>query len=145
MESSVKESLEEWAKSLVGRDWEIFWNDEEENSDQKNEAASVNNDPDKQSHEKDDDNKDPGSDNDSVGSIIDDWYAGYIVSLNPNPADAEGKVTFKVRFVGDEEIYDMALEPSKVRPSARGWINRARLSATAVRAAADVPVSGSRS
>ena len=63
-------------------------------------------------------------DDESEGSVIDDWYAGHVLSL-VEPENG-GKISFKVRFVGDEELYDMELDPSKVRPSARGWIKRTK-------------------
>lgn len=64
-----------------------------------------------------------GDESESEGSIIDDWYAGRVLSFS---SDTENTFTFKVHFVGDEEIYEMVLDPSKVRPSARGWIKRTK-------------------
>ena len=189
---------QEWARSLVGRDWEIFWNDSEENEDKTDEkkqdamnqvqvdeshaidekkpdvmkvtdekhdeknqdamnqvqvdeshavdekkpdAMKVTDEKhDEQNQDemnqvkmddshavdekKQDDmevDKDDDDDDNSEGSVIDDWYAGNVLSLESQDGD---KFSFKVRFVGDETIYDMVLDPSKIRPSASGWIKR---------------------
>lgn len=136
------EKLQDWAESLVGRDWEIYWNDDEDN-DAKDEAETapmdvttstttthapeVSTTPDTSADKMvvdKDENDIPASkddDDESEGSIIDDWYAGRILKVTRQES---GVLMFKVLFVGDEEIYDMELEPAKVRPSARGWIKR---------------------
>jgi hypothetical protein len=174
----------DWARSLVGRDWEIWWNDEEENKDETEEvnvqrpsmndatittkittatteigpirgtdhhhqgdviqesgpipmvvdrqnsgqrssspvAPEKSTNPDAQP--KDDDkngknNQDGEVQSDSEGSIIDDWYAGRVLKMTQQ---ADNVFMFKILFVGDDEIYEMELIPSKVRPSSRGWI-----------------------
>ena len=135
----VSESIHDgdWAKSLVGRDWEIFWSEEEDNENaaatDKKVYDSSQIEPKKSSIEENDNSnsnkqseggKESDGDSNSVGSIIDDWYAGRVVSAEVD-SDA-GKYLFKIRFVGDAEIYEMSLDPSKVRPSARGWIKRTK-------------------
>ncbi len=96
--------MKEWAESLVCRDWEIYWNSDEENADEPTKRKDKN-----------------GKDDDSQGSFIDDWYAGRVLEAT---VQEDGTVVVKVLFVGDEQIYEMELSPSKVRPSARGWIKR---------------------
>lgn len=59
-----------------------------------------------------------GSESNDDASVIDDWYAGRILSLE----DTGESIIFKIVFVGDEQIYEMALDPTKVRPSAIAWI-----------------------
>lgn len=94
-------SMAEWAESLVGRDWEIYWNSDDD-ADQLSEH---------QDYEEDN----------SQGSFIDDWYAGRVLEAI---VKENGTVVVRVLFVGDEQIYEMELSPAKVRPSARGWIKR---------------------
>jgi hypothetical protein len=118
---------QQWAKSLVGRDWEIYWNDEEDKEDSPAKQVDTISSMEICTEEKENvdtknDNEDEDEDSEQ-GSIIDDWYAGKVLSLEPQDGD---KLSFKVHFVGDEEIYDMDLEPKKVRPSARGWIKRTK-------------------
>ena len=59
----------------------------------------------------------------------DDWYAGSIQSFVTFEADKNGneiksRPVFRVLFVGDEEIYEMCVEPTILRPCARTWIKR---------------------
>eukprot|EP00980_Cylindrotheca_fusiformis_P009230 scaffold2012_cov193-Cylindrotheca_fusiformis.AAC.2 len=61
-------------------------------------------------------------DSEGEGSVIDDWYAGRVLSFR---RDGD-KFYFKIHFVGDENIYEMVLTQSKVRPSASGWIKRTK-------------------
>jgi hypothetical protein len=168
-----------WAQSLVGRDWEIWWNDEEENDvkekndkhddvgavaknatieasasedDKRNEtfspmdidtAATVISEgsasPAKPStdvlvreevkEDKKESRPDDEIDSDGEGSIIDDWYAGRVLSFRQEGASFR----FKILFVGDENIYEMVLGQSKVRPSASGWIVSRRISVVVAR------------
>jgi hypothetical protein len=168
-----------WAQSLVGRDWEIWWNDEEENDvketndnhedvgavaknttmeapasedDKRNgtispmdldtattvssEGSAAPAEPstdgreevkeDKKESQSDDENE---SDSDGEGSIIDDWYAGRVLSFRQKGSTFQ----FKILFVGDENIYEMVLGQSKVRPSASGWIVSRRISVAVAR------------
>ena len=74
-------------------------------------------------------------DDDDEGSVIDDWYDGHVIKVerierNGDDDDENGtggiesQYVFHVHFVGDETIYQISLIPSKVRPSARGWVQR---------------------
>ena len=125
MESTTSTTTKEWAESLVGRDWEIYWNDDEDNDERESTAPAMAVDKPAESesykNELSPGDAEGNNDESSQGSIIDDWYAGRILSAAPN---ANGSVQFRVLFVGDEQIYEMELSPSKVRPSARGWIKR---------------------
>jgi hypothetical protein len=166
-----------WAQSLVGRDWEIWWNDEEENDvkekndkhenvgavaknatieatasedDKRNEtfspmdidttttvvsegsAAPAKTSTDVREEVKEDKKEsqsDDEIDSDGEGSIIDDWYAGRVLSFRQEGATFQ----FKILFVGDENIYEMVLGQSKVRPSASGWIVSRRISVAVAR------------
>ena len=62
-------------------------------------------------------------DSSAEGSIIDDWYAGHVIGVGPQEHEP---FMFQISFVGDEQVYEMALVPSKVRPSASGWIKRTK-------------------
>jgi hypothetical protein len=138
-----------WAHSLVGQDWEIFWSEGDDGEAASGQGETSTEDANDQpftdaisppeSTKKDqtsddmnveDKNKSPGqgdedrkSDDTSEGSIIDDWYAGHIKLCTPQH---DGAFSFQVKFVGDDTDYDVLLDPSKVRPSARGWIKRAK-------------------
>jgi hypothetical protein len=137
-----------WAYSLVGQDWEIFWSEGDDGDAANGQGETITDANDQpstdaisppQSPKKDqtsdamnleDENKSPGqgaedqkSDDASEGSIIDDWYAGHIKFCTP---EKDGAFSFQVKFVGDDADYDVVLDPSKVRPSARGWIKRAK-------------------
>ena len=74
---------------------------------------------------KDEGEKDANS-SDDEGSIIDDWYDGNVLGIIDDETGPVGENgwKFKVVFLGDEEIYEVYLEPRKVRPSARGWVQR---------------------
>jgi hypothetical protein len=95
--------IREWASSLVGREWELFWNDDNDNQEAKPGGKSA------------DDNEG------NAVNVIDDWYDGCILSVDVKD---DGTVLGRAVFVGDETEYEMELVPSKVRPSARGWIKR---------------------
>jgi hypothetical protein len=137
-----------WAYSLVGRDWEIFWSEGDDGdaaSEQGETSSDANDQPStdaislaespkedetSDSMNVEDEKKSPGqgdedqkSDDASEGSIIDDWYAGHIKLCTPQK---DGAFSFQVKFVGDDTDYDVVIDPSKVRPSARGWIKRAK-------------------
>ena len=196
----------EWANSLVGRDWEIYWNDQEENDGKDNNSSSPTNEEkaskddsggdgdeqvvaetktqsditfddtsttdnknnlvegpipmdvdndleqgttkvvanvggdslesnsgakviveeNQQKEEKESDDDDDDDDDESVGSVINDWYAGRVVSVSQQSNSEGSTFTFKVIFIGEEETYEMTLDPSKVRPSAWGWIKRTK-------------------
>jgi len=176
-----------WAKNLVGKDWEIFWQEDEdgtEDDDQAMEMAvprtataatttttasgqgtaeekkeintvesvdvemKINDDNEQrndvqnnadskleiepkqnnQSMEVTNEQKENnnGDDDESQGSIIDDWYDGNVLGIIDDESGPIGENgwKFKILFLGDEEIYEVFLEPNKVRPSARGWLQR---------------------
>lgn len=137
-----------WAESLVGRDWEIWWSEDREGSTGENDngKSSQGRDIDKADdaameidgtmaggdlfpstvkdsiNEIDEDvaeDSEEENESESEGSIIDDWYAGRILSYEQV---GDQSFVFKTLFVGDEQIYDIVLDPQKVRPSAIGWI-----------------------
>ncbi|CAJ1888328.1 unnamed protein product [Cylindrotheca closterium] len=142
-----------WAENLVGRDWEIWWSDNEEgtsgdNNDDGNQDQPSGMDVDNNDSVLDDtmtgrdlvsstvmasldnttddpvdrnENNDE-SESEGEGSVIDDWYAGRILSFEQSGQS----FIFKVIFVGDEEEYEMALDSTKVRPSAIAWIKRTK-------------------
>ena len=181
----------EWALNLVGKDWEIYWQEDEE--DDKNEdddetdtndkeqerqqetTTSTSSSPtttasgqetaeeekkkkecspanavemeievpsnesmsiegDKEEKEKliesKEKKKEKNDDDASQGSIIDDWYDGHILGIiddtttttTSSPRDNGWK--FRVNFVGDEQTYNICIVPGKIRPSARGWVQR---------------------
>jgi hypothetical protein len=91
-----------------------------ESKEKKKEEADTNNSVEKE--------KDDEDDNESEGSIIDDWYDGHVLGVidttttTSSPGDNGWK--FRVNFVGDEEIYNICIVPGKIRPSARGWVQR---------------------
>ncbi|KAL3920413.1 MAG: hypothetical protein SGILL_003277, partial [Bacillariaceae sp.] len=193
-----------WAQSLVGRDWEIYWVDEEDNADadadinnyngtamdiatsveassgdcgdgsSRPDAPSEQQQPPEQQqaqispemmwrninsaasitgqesveeerletstadnmHVGDGESAKPepikmedeeDSDNDEEGSVIDDWYDGHVLgveTVSPQGPDESASYNFRIRFVGEDTIYNVSLTPSKVRPSARGWVQR---------------------
>ena len=95
-------NLQEWATSLIGRDWEIYWKPENPAEDQQNE-----------NEDEDEDMED-----------VEDWYDGHIVDIDYRKED--GNFSFRVTFVGDDTVYKMVLEPTWVRPAARAWITRSK-------------------
>ncbi|KAG7363444.1 transcription factor S-II TFIIS [Nitzschia inconspicua] len=204
------ESYHAWAQSLVGRDWEIFWVEEEDNDGQTETAATIHSEEslqlnpvfpasgllpegqvvvgmngnvqkdifstaagqetaeerrvhlfeleassgisthafksngtldgdfgapqarehktefDKDVEPNQDEIKDDGE-GDEEGSIIDDWYDGRILAVertSPRGGAIESSYLFHIHFVGDETIYKLCLVPNKVRPSAKGWVQR---------------------
>lgn len=140
--TSTTTATKEWGESLVGRDWEIYWSEAKEVGTQVESSASHENametddgeeglkpktnkvDDNNNNNKGDDDDEndnDDDEDDDDEGSIIDDWYAGKVLSMN---VTRNGEMTFRILFVGDDQVYTMELGPSKVRPSARGWIKR---------------------
>ena len=204
----VKEHSD-WAKAIVGRDWEIFWNDEEEEEEEERPEHHSNNQ--KQSAQetmlvepRDADRPEGSRDVESNNSVPGDvrvsesehvtpegstskkkekrrgnqsastgpmeteetssatqqqqdetsdaemsdssdeeaeyeegWYMGHIQEYLGN--DDQGMATFRIRFVGDEENYEMPLRPEHVRPCNQRWIIRslALLRATNLEAALD--------
>ena len=119
----------EWARSLVGRDWEIFWSEgvdqglESSPSDSNEATYHFDHDSNSDNAMNIEEEKKTTQDDDCDGSFVDDWYAGHVKSLDQQDSET---FSFKVRFVGDDKLYDMDLEPSKVRPSAIGWIKRTK-------------------
>lgn len=182
-----------WARNLVGKDWEVFWQEEEDGNEEepegpkiepvsvtmttasgqetaeeeKKETKNTNGIVDTEMTVDDDNNvqvegssaddKDTsignsketaqpneneemtdaeekkkegdanGNDEDaSEGSVIDDWYDGHVLGIVNETAGPIGKNGWKFRidFLGDEETYEVFLLPDKVRPSARGWLQR---------------------
>ena len=135
---------EEWARNLVGREWEIFWdsgNDEipdekallkEEiiSSEYSGKSTVVESIESQQAIETNGITIVANSEK-IKGEKIEhedepepsDWYDGIIVSAEKC---YDGKFLFAVKFVGDEQDYHMVLERELVRPSARAWIQRTR-------------------
>jgi hypothetical protein len=91
----------EWMNSLVGRQWEIFW-----------QPPAAHHSP------------ESGDDYDvSDDELIADWYAGKVTRATI----AGSRITYWVKFVGEEDKeLPMHLTPSLVRPCARAWIRRSR-------------------
>lgn len=130
---------EEWARSLIERDWEIFWDsDGGDLTHDKATAASITNevisDIPSSSVQGDieraaaqqrtvatSDDDDENEENEAEPS---DWYDGFIISAKKC---VEGQFLFFIKFVGDDQIYDMTLKRELVRPSARAWIRRTRV------------------
>lgn len=120
-------SLEAWAKSLVGRDWEIYWEnnhtslDESAESENKRMLESVSegaeNEEEAESAFTRESNKEEDTDEE-------DWYDGHVEEIESRKDD--GSYSFRVRFVGDDTLYNMVLVPRIVRPSARAWIKRSK-------------------
>eukprot|EP00546_Thalassionema_frauenfeldii_P020557 CAMPEP_0178903134 /NCGR_PEP_ID=MMETSP0786-20121207/4990_1 /TAXON_ID=186022 /ORGANISM="Thalassionema frauenfeldii, Strain CCMP 1798" /LENGTH=1932 /DNA_ID=CAMNT_0020574475 /DNA_START=167 /DNA_END=5965 /DNA_ORIENTATION=+ len=114
-----------WAESLVGRDWEIFWeNGDTDTSGSNNEIAveskeevgdltSVENSQVFEGKEEEEEEEED----------ISDWYDGRIINYN---LSAAGTLSFDIKFVGEDQTYTMELPPSSVRPSARAWLIRTK-------------------
>ena len=141
--SSPGATRDEWANSLVGRDWEIFWADDgccekkeclketiqvPIHDENENETATDENtgqehqlllQQEPQEQEKNGNEQDEESDHEDV----EDWYDGHVLDQT---STNDGNVAFRVRFVGDEAIYSMSLDPTRVRPSAKAWIKRTK-------------------
>mmetsp|Transcript_12615 Transcript_12615/g.30122 ORF Transcript_12615/g.30122 Transcript_12615/m.30122 type:complete len:2002 (-) Transcript_12615:73-6078(-) len=83
---------------------------------------NITDDPVEQEQDQENENENEESESEEEGSVIDDWYAGRILSFE----QAGESFVFKILFVGDEQVYEMALDPSKVRPSAIAWIKRTK-------------------
>eukprot|EP00536_Pseudo-nitzschia_multiseries_P009367 jgi/Psemu1/297229/fgenesh1_pm.260_\ len=146
-----------WAESLVGRDWEIFWREGEDGIEDSTGATTEEHDATPDSATGTAPGTTPMSGREATttaeaqqietiteaaaaatvsigdsdardGSVIDDWYDAHVLEIIDDTAAAmpigENGWKFRVRFVGDEETYDLCLVPGKVRPSARGWIKR---------------------
>jgi hypothetical protein len=93
-------TAQEWADSLVGRDWESFWNDDEDNDEEETApAASVASLAVEAAADFNQGESDDHDENGSHGSIIDDWYAGRVLAAT---IQGDGNVLVKVLFVGDE-------------------------------------------
>jgi hypothetical protein len=131
---------EEWARSLIGRDWEIFWDSGEEKAGDEKDQGSAAGIPAAESVVEVDPSDtqptasatrrsgvvaasgDEANKGDAIGSEEpSDWYDGRIVSAKKC---YDGRFLFFVTFVGDEQIYDMVLGRALVRPSARAWLRR---------------------
>jgi len=137
-------SLEEWAQSLVHRDWEFFWSHRDEctrlpcqQKQQQKEPPEVqldnylNNQTGEESFGKGVDDIETenrreceGGESSEEHEDVDDWYDGHVEGINARKEN--GKYSFQVTFVGDEKLYTMVLEPESVRPSARAWIKRSK-------------------
>jgi len=189
--SASKPKLEDaeyrkWARNLVGKDWEIFWKEDEDGNEDEAMGIEVKAEPaaaaaaedaadcttttasgqetaeekketkaggamDIEMNISDDNEQIEGSsvkveseadskqitevkkeetngadEDESQGSIIDDWYDGNILGIIDDETGPVGENGWKFRilFLGDETIYEVFLEPGKVRPSARGWVQR---------------------
>lgn len=145
-----RHSLEEWARSLVGREWEIFWSDDGCCQDDKREIQEQQLQQDPQLEQR---LPSPSTfvtaetpqvesnvamveagvavpvpvaatSDGAESEDVEDWYEGQIEAVESVKAD--GSFSFHVRFVGDENLYAMVLEPRKVRPSAQAWIKRSK-------------------
>ena len=127
---------EEWARSLIGRDWEIFWDSGDEKAQDKKDQGSADvqvqvDTSDTQATatvmgrsgvmaETGDANKEEDA---TTSEEPSDWYDGRIVSAEKRN---DGTFLFFITFVGDEQIYDMVLGRALVRPSARAWLRRTK-------------------
>eukprot|EP00557_Chaetoceros_sp_GSL56_P007588 CAMPEP_0176499518 /NCGR_PEP_ID=MMETSP0200_2-20121128/12972_1 /TAXON_ID=947934 /ORGANISM="Chaetoceros sp., Strain GSL56" /LENGTH=1648 /DNA_ID=CAMNT_0017897947 /DNA_START=217 /DNA_END=5163 /DNA_ORIENTATION=+ len=89
----------DWTASVIGKDVEIFWEDES-NID----AYMVGNLSQRNS------NKTSGH--------CSDWYDARIESIHATTG------LFRVTFLGDERHYEMPLKQEILRPSVRAWVNR---------------------
>ena len=117
-------SLEEWAQSLVHRDWEIFWSHRDEctrlpcqQKQQEKQPAEVqlenylNNEAGEELFSKV--VEDIEMEQCEVGESseeqedVDDWYDGHVEGINARKEN--GKYSFQVTFVGDEKLYTMVL------------------------------------
>jgi hypothetical protein len=134
---------DEWVKSLVGRDWEIFW---KQNS---SEVVSSNGEDDErkaaakiasaiagdgtapesaallpaetmETEEEEEHDDDEASDMDHEVEHVEDWYDATVLAFDHETS------RFRVSWIGEETVHLMALTPDLVRPSARAWIRRTR-------------------
>ncbi|VEU39421.1 unnamed protein product [Pseudo-nitzschia multistriata] len=68
------------------------------------------------------------TDADDEESVIDDWYDGRVLEIIDDTSTirtiGRNGWKFRVRFLGDEDVYEIFLVPGKVRPSARAWVQR---------------------
>ncbi|KAL7580934.1 hypothetical protein ACA910_005752 [Epithemia clementina (nom. ined.)] len=58
-----------------------------------------------------------------------DWYAGHIKTFlgyetNKDGREIQNRPVFQVLFVGDDELYEMCVQPDILRPCSRTWIKR---------------------
>lgn len=119
-------ALEAWAQSLVGRDWEIYWEnnhtsrDESVEGENKRMLESVSEGAESERAE----NEATREANEEEETDEEDWYDGHVEEIECKKDD--GPYSFRVRFVGDDTIYTMVLTPRIVRPSARAWIKRSK-------------------
>ena len=104
----------QWVQNLVGKECEIFWKQQTDDDDDAG-----------------DDHKMPGTTlntvaaakGDEMSESEADWYDAHIQSMDHQ----DGKSwVFKLQFAGEDRIYDMPLQPTIVRPSARAWIRRTK-------------------
>ena len=126
--SVVNEAFHVWAHSLVGKDWEIYWDDEgeEEDGDESESGRSVAKEKAcKGGGGKDDEKKDKddrGADAKGGEEEVSDWYDATVLSYRPK---SDPDAPFRIRFAGDDDtVYDMPLRRNVVRPSARAWCRR---------------------
>mmetsp|Transcript_25232 Transcript_25232/g.38131 ORF Transcript_25232/g.38131 Transcript_25232/m.38131 type:complete len:1046 (+) Transcript_25232:163-3300(+) len=112
-----------WAESLVGRDWEIFWDTGvNDSSEPKNEMTAITKDGGENFTSRENSEAIVGEEEDEEGDIS-DWYDGRIIRYESAGA---GDFSFDIRFVGEDQIYNMKLSYSSVRPSARAWLIRTK-------------------
>jgi len=158
-DNSLDES-DEWIKSVVGRDWEIFWKPESRAREDVVPPPPPGNpsmelpvapvvvverqhggiplefvvDPLQllapQAHTAPDNVQDvimkearDEKDDEESWEHEADWYAARVLDWK---VTEDGRLTFDVRFVGDDTVYEMPLKQAVVRPCARAWIRRTR-------------------
>jgi hypothetical protein len=95
---ATEASDSEWKEYLINKEWEIYWETGIEG-----ERISG------RSTEDEDDNK-----------FDSDWYDATVISY------CQKKLTFLIRFVGDDNLCEMPLTPTLVRPSVRAWVKRTK-------------------
>ena len=134
-------SLDNWANSLVGRDWEVFWADDgccKDNEENQEEPEQKGSDtmptntvdsvpPGREAVARGDEvvAANEAVDEDAAEEDVEDWYDSHIVGIESFVKET-GNYSFHVRFEGDETLYTMVLEPKKVRPSIKAWIERSK-------------------
>lgn len=135
---------EEWAKNLIGREWEIFWdsgNDQIPDEKVRPKEEIVSSECPAKSMVAESIETQQAIETNGVSVVTSsatikgegmqhddeqepsDWYDGLVVSAEKCN---DGKFIFAIKFVGDEQIYNMVLERELVRPSARAWVQRTR-------------------
>lgn len=93
----------DWKDSIIGKDWEIFW--ESSSNGNVNDHTGIHD-------ENDNENE----------SFCSDWYDAHIQSYNAQTD------LFQISFLGEDHVYDMKLTPTSktVRPSLRAWVKRTK-------------------